>query len=205
AKSLDVKKAKTIYDGELILEGNDNADPNTIIVDNEDDGFSLINDEQETLLDKLTSFEQDEEDEYLAIWRTHRRNKWVKNVDSKFYGRHIRSVHVTRPGEGKKVAIWEAEIKSLGYYDIYAYVNESPERFSRRGRNNKKSKTEDLYTVQHEDGEEEVTIDVTKSGHGWALLGSFRLQPGMTEVRLSDKREVSNGYVFADAIKWVKQ
>jgi hypothetical protein len=205
AKSLEVKNATTTYDGELILEGEVNEDSNTIIVDNEDDGFSLITNEQETLLDKWTSFEQEEEEEYLPIWRTYRRNKWIKSVDSKFYGRHIRSVHVTRPGEGKKGAIWEAEIKSLGYYDIYAYINESPERFSRRGRDNKKSKTEDLYTVQHEDGEEEVTIDVTKSGHGWALLGSFRLQPGMTEVRLSDKREVSNGYVFADAIKWVKQ
>ena len=205
AKSLNVKKAKTTSDGELVMENTNYEDSNTIIVDNEDEGFSLITDEQETLLDKLTSFEQEEEDEYLPIWRTYRRNNWVKSVDSKFYGRHIRSVHVTRPGEGKKGAIWEAKINSLGYYDIYAYINESPGGFSGRGQNNRKPKIEDIYTVQHEDGEEEVIIDALKSGNGWVLLGSFRLQPGKTEVRLSDKREESNGYVFADAIKWVKQ
>lgn len=205
AKSLDVKMAKTTSDGELILENTNYEDPNTIIVDNEDNGFSLITNEQETLLDKWTSFEQDEEEEYLPIWRSYNRNSWVKSVDSKFYGRHIRSVHVTRPGEGKKGAIWEAEISLLGYYDIYAYINENPDSFSRRGQNTRKPKIEDIYTVQHEDGEEEVIIDARKSGNGWVLLGSFRLQPGKTEVRLSDKREETRGYVFADAIKWVKQ
>lgn len=205
AKSLDVKKANTTSDGELILEDTNYEDPNTIIVDNEDDGFSLITNEQETLLDKWTSFEQDEEEEYLPIWRTYRRNTWVKSVDSKFYGRHIKSVHVTRPGEGKKGAIWEANISSIGYYDIYAYINENPDSFSRRRQNTRKPKIEDIYTVQHEDGEEEVIIDARKSGNGWVLLGSFRLQPGTTEVRLSDKREETRGYVFADAIKWVKQ
>ncbi|MFY0653059.1 MAG: hypothetical protein JXQ96_13545 [Cyclobacteriaceae bacterium] len=204
AKSLDVKNAKSAYDGEQVIE-NGMSDLNTIIVDNEDEGFSLISNQQETLLDKLTNFEEEEEDEYLPIWRTYRKNNWVKSVDSKFYGRHIRSVHVTRAGEGKREAIWEAEVQNVGYYDIYAYINENPDGFSRRRGNNNKPKMEDIYTVHHEDGEEQVLIDVRKSGHGWVLLGSFRLQPGLAMVKLSDKREEDRGYVFADAIKWVRQ
>jgi predicted RNA-binding protein Jag len=57
-------------------------------------------------------------------------------------------------------------------------------------------------TIYHDDGEDEITIDVDKAEEGWNLLGNFYLSPGKAKVSLSNETE--GKLVIADAVKWVK-
>ena len=59
------------------------------------------------------------------------------------------------------------------------------------------------YTVSHDDGNEEVTVDFTNADHGWNHLGSYYLSPDSATVTLSNQSDGRT--VRGDAIKWVKQ
>jgi ABC-type transport system involved in multi-copper enzyme maturation permease subunit len=59
------------------------------------------------------------------------------------------------------------------------------------------------FLVHHEDGVEEVVIDLSEARPGWTLIGSFRLPAGENVVELTDKNE--GRFVLADAVKWVRE
>jgi len=59
------------------------------------------------------------------------------------------------------------------------------------------------FIVHHEDGTEEVVVDLDNAPAGWNLLGEFRLVAGKNTVELTDKSEAR--FVIADAVKWVRK
>ena len=59
------------------------------------------------------------------------------------------------------------------------------------------------FTVYHDNGINEVTLDLNTAKSGWSYVGSYYLSQGRGIVELSDK---TNGkLVYADAVKWVKK
>jgi len=59
------------------------------------------------------------------------------------------------------------------------------------------------FSIYHDDGKEEITVDLSKAETGWILLGSFYFSEGSTKVELSDR---SRGrFVYADAVRWTER
>jgi len=59
------------------------------------------------------------------------------------------------------------------------------------------------FLVHHEDGVEEVAVELKDARPGWILIGNFRLAAGENLVELTDKNEAR--FVLADAVKWVQE
>jgi ABC-type transport system involved in multi-copper enzyme maturation permease subunit len=56
------------------------------------------------------------------------------------------------------------------------------------------------FIIHHQDGTEEVIIDLKNAQAGWNLIGTFRLAAGPNKVELTDRNDTI--YVLADAVKW---
>ena len=83
----------------------------------------------------------------------------------------------------------------------FVYTSELPMMgWRRRGSEEKKMQ---YYTVKHDDGEEEISVETGRGRQGWMTLGSFYFSAGEAKITLSDKGSESNQIIFADAVKWV--
>ena len=54
----------------------------------------------------------------------------------------------------------------------------------------------------HEAGEEEVKVEMDRSGDGWVSLGKYRFPKGANKITLLDKGAYVGQYLYADAVKW---
>ena len=125
-------------------------------------------------------------------------------------------------GTGERILTWKTEIPEPGYYEIYCYVGKNIERMRVRGPGgpggpggpegpgvprddqNREDRYKDMhYSVYHDEGIEEITIDYENTEGGWNSLGRYYLSPDTAKVILSNKS--SGKLVIGDAIKWVKQ
>ncbi|MCK5820240.1 MAG: hypothetical protein KAH17_00070 [Bacteroidales bacterium] len=190
------------------------AQPNELIVDNEDRGFSVHEEGTSNKLSGILGIDQKKSDfkyQGLNVWRPPL--TWSLTTQTGFYGDYIRSAHYTRSGEGERYVEWEMDITEAGYYDVYCYLNSMVARMSRfRGRGGDRgsgrggeSDIKDVYhyTVFHDDGEDEVSKALSNIEDGWNMLGSFYLSPGKAKIRLTN--ENTGRLVVADAVKWEKQ
>ena len=59
------------------------------------------------------------------------------------------------------------------------------------------------FIIHHEDGTEEIIVDLNDAPAGWNLIGEFRLLAGKNTIELTDNNE--ERYVIADAVKWVRK
>lgn len=190
-----------------------------IIVDNEDNGFELIQLENESLLKSWLNIENDaEEQKYFGIRTNRPPRNWRATAQPEFYGKYVLSAYITAQGTGDKKAIWNAEIKETGMHEIHYYIGKLPERGRGRsggggprgqgagqgGNNQQRDSNYGSYhfMVFHDDGEDAVIIDVDKADDGWNFLGTYYLSSGPAKVVLSN--ETDGKLVSADAVKWVK-
>lgn len=175
------------------------------IVDNEDEGFEFVNTgESRTLKDWWISQQNEEtdEDEYgmLRFWNPP--VKWKPVAGTQFFGEYLRSAFYKRKGTGDGKAIWKANLKESGNYDVYAFVPESNFGWRRR-RGDNNNEQDYAFTVFHDDGQEDVEVTVSSNNHGWVYLGEYYFSTGESKVVLSDK---TNGeLVIGDAVKWVRK
>ena len=58
------------------------------------------------------------------------------------------------------------------------------------------------FLIHHEDGTEEVVVDLKDAQAGWNLIGTFRLAAGPNTIELTDRNE--SIYVTADAVRWAR-
>lgn len=178
---------------------------NEFIVDNEDPGFRVYEQESSSRLKEWLNISRDKGNEYSEAMIWWAPEHWQKTVQGNYYGRYIKSATYTRSGDGERYVTWTAPVESPGYYDIYTYIGKTGGgrmmMFSRgRDQNND---TEYHYTVSHDDGDDEIIIDYESAENGWNLLGSFYLSPDSARVKLSN---LSGGRVVsADAVRWVRQ
>lgn len=175
---------------------------NEIIVDNEDEGFSMVNTgESRTVKDWWASRQNEEEegDAYGMLRYWNPPVKWKPVAGEQFFGEYLKSAYYKRKGSGEGFLTWETNMTKPGHYEVHAYVANVQ---SRRGRDNTKA-SEYHFTVHHDDGQAELVVAIDKDNYGWIYLGEFYWSEGQAKVQLSD---VSNkDYVIGDAVKWIKK
>ncbi len=193
-------KRALAMEGEIVLNNNINRQLKEIIVDNEDSAFTTFTPDNEAYLRRwIAEKNKDKQPDYYGIW-SGSRSKWRPTTGSSFFGKYIRSAHFTRSGNGDKFAIWTPNIKEEGYYDVYIHLDGQSKN---NNRNNDNGTVNYYYKIYHDDGEEDVTFDLTKAERGWNFVGTFYFSKGRGKVTQSDKSQ--KWMVYADAVKWVKQ
>lgn len=215
---IDVNEKMQPFDGERseIISDTNELDFE-IIVDNEDKGFELIQPKAESILKTWLEIDNTEEEQkYSGIRFNRPPNTWKATAQPEFYGKYVLSAYITAKGTGDKKAIWNAKITETGMHEIYYYIGKLPVRGRGRpggaggqgggsgGGSQQQDQNYGSYhiTVFHDDGEDELAIDVDKAEEGWILLGNFFLSSGPAKVSLTN--ETDGKLVIADAVKWVK-
>jgi hypothetical protein len=174
-----------------------------IIVDNLDKGFSTYDSALENPVRQFVEkFKETDDTDFVGQgWQAP--NTWGKMANSDFYGHIESSAMVVRSGDGGKSATWKAGIDQQGYYTIYAYLNEERSFGPGRGRGRNEPEGKHVYTIYHDDGVEDIELEVRDFSSGWNLIGDFYLSGDTAKVVLSNKGGASR--VVADAIKWELQ
>lgn len=194
------KDPVAFFEGEKEYTGNVQFEESfEIVVDNEDDGFRVSNiSETRTLKDWWMGRNIETSATYKKIQIYNPSPQWVSTLGSDFYGRYIKSAVYKQNGSGSAFATWTVNILESGNYAVYVYVNSI--RLPRHMRDSDVG--EFVYTVRHDDGEDEVLVEPERRRSEWKYLGDFYLSKGEAVVSLSDKTE--RRLVIADAVKWVK-
>jgi len=192
------------FDGERVVDTPVGAAaPGEIVVDNESPGFVIRTFERASLIRRLIKTD-DGNDEYtgLRFWNPPR--QWKLTPHNDFYGTYRHSAHYIRAGEGLNKVAWNAEIPAAGKYDVYYHVAKIRIPFFRPGGRGRGQETmrDFHFTVHHDDGVDEVELDVSGADEGWVLLGTYYFSEGPATVELSD--ESRGRMVYADAVKWVR-
>ncbi|MDY6954908.1 MAG: hypothetical protein SWE60_25690, partial [Thermodesulfobacteriota bacterium] len=95
-------------------------------------------------------------------------------------------------GTGADTATWTPTIYQAGDYEVYAWWVDHTNRA-----------TDAPYTINYDGGSVTLDVDCTTNGCDWYLLGTYPFAVGTSgSIVLSDH---ANGYVIADAIRWLRQ
>ena len=96
------------------------------------------------------------------------------------------------PGTGTNTAVWNPNITTTGYYEVYAWIPKESANTSNAE-----------YTIVHSNGTSKKNISQYGYGDaGWVSLGEYCFIAGNTgTIVLSDK--TTSGRVIADAVKFV--
>lgn len=200
-------KAKP-WEGEILLDVPvAMLQPNEILVDNEDPGFTFTVNDNVSLLRKLIVKEEESALKYKGFNNWRPPLNWTNTTNSSFYGHYVRSAYYIKSGTGAMTATWTIPVKEAGHYDVFVYVSGmggrmgfGPGRGGRGGRQEEQG--EYNYFITHDDGVTEQTLQLETAETGWNSLGSFYMSPGKAQVMLTDKS--ARRSVVADAVKVVK-
>ncbi len=148
-----------------------------IVVDNEDEGFSMP-------VRRVTKY----------LRPQLKGGNWSTRDLPMAYGRYENNFRYKRSGDGAQPAVWRARIPQDGEYDV-AYYYPPPQMKSRLGLGNAFQ-----VSVAHEAGQDTLKLESEHLKAGWNLLGRFTFKEGMeATVELSDD---ADGRLYADAIRW---
>lgn len=173
----------------------DSWDDNSVIVDNEDKGFTVVDAQTKGLLRKLAQRFETPGDEYQGYDSWIVGGNWGKYMGDIFYGKYIYSGTAIRSGGGVAKATWSLPLTKKGQYDIYAFIAKES------GKQDEAVTGEFHYSVYHDDGVDKVVINTQQVDAGWVLLGTYYCTPGSAKVVLSN--ESNSKIVIADAVKAV--
>lgn len=213
---LDEKAQAT--EGEEIISYTDGSNPDEIIVDTEDPGFSMVQPESSSLLLKLISGKPEDDDlKYKGMNMWNPPVNWTLTSNELFYGKQIRSAYYCKGGAGDRKAVWNLPVKEKGYYRVYAYIPRIRTGGGMRmvvggpggggpggGRGYQRQSKEDYnFSIFHDDGEEHQVIDVSTLDTGWIELGAYHFSSDSSRVELNNNTKASA--IYADAIKLVRE
>ena len=198
--TLPRREGGLLFDGERVIEKEEEVNHYEVIVDNEDPGFSSFSPIEPTMLKAWLDGRDTVEQKYYGAWDSSYAN-WLATTGSDFYGSVIRSAHFTRAGDGQKIATWTPVLNEDGFYDLYVYM---------RGKNqnefvhNSDTRQFDYhYIIHNTDGTDNISYNITNAEPGWNYLGSYYFSKTGGSVSLTDECDLRT--VYADAVKWVKQ
>lgn len=199
--TFDLKEKAVPFEGEQIITEVKSATQYEVIVDNEDEGFSTFSPIKDTYLKAYLDKRNPSDQKYFGVWNRSY-SKWLATTGSSFYGQYIRSAHFTRAGNGDKVCEWTPKLREAGFYDLYVYmIGKNQNQYNG---NSRESRTYTYqYLINHSDGKDDISFNVTKAENGWNYLGSYYFSEEGGSVVLTDECDLRS--VYADAVKWVKQ
>ena len=203
-----------------------------IIVDNEDEGFSIVSVSYKSKLKKYIESRKPATNTmyYGSINPNWSPVVWRNIAHSALYGGAIRSAKICADGDGANTATWKTKLPEAGFYDVYTYIPKSamvkrPSRSQgggggqgggqggqggnrgqqqRRGPEFAEHKVVYTYTVNSNEGSEDVEFRLDKDmDEGWNKIGTYHFPADTASVTLTN--ETNGRRVFADAIKWVKR
>ena len=184
--------------------------PGTIIVDNEDPGFRIT---EEQLLFSRNLEKQKYSKRYPPLPR------WTLFIDREAYGDVVQSYYCKGAGGGKAKIEWNASIEEAGTYELFIYyfwVSRDPIRWGNFPLHHytfhHEGLVDNIYmnpNVQQNDVavhyatgvKEEYKVDFYKL---WIPVGKYTLAPGEVKLVLHDNGLSAGQILYADAVKWVK-
>ncbi len=86
-------------------------------------------------------------------------------------------------------ADYQLDIPNAGTYRIYAWYNADSNRA-----------TSCLYTINHKNGSDNISINQQDNDEEWVLLGTYNFDAGTYSVRVDAKNSTGGTYIAADAI-----
>ncbi|MFC0877546.1 hypothetical protein ACE01N_13175 [Saccharicrinis sp. FJH2] len=202
--------AKTVSDPVTLYNDNE------YVVDNEDPGFSMEQENTDTRIKQyFDKLKNEEEPKYGSIepWRIP--HVWRSVAHTAFNGAIIKSAYYTHEGNGERTVTWQKDLPAEGVYDVYVYIPRDAMLGRGRGRRGggpgggggpqfEEAGKEYQYFVYNGQDKEEVEFQMNNSTeNGWNKLGSFFFQKGTAKIVLTNKTDARR--VFADAVKWVKR
>ncbi len=195
-----------IFEGERILDYPLTiSEPGEIIVDNEDENFEILTHQEASFIKKYINKNRiNDEEEYTGMNFWHPPNRWRATVMPEFHGKFKHSAYYIKTGGGDQKVQWKAEIPDSGQYDIYYNCIEAPNFGRGHGRDRRDGGIRDFhFTIYHDDGIEEMILDLNESDTGWTYLGTYYLSQGFANIELNNKSKGT--VVYADAVKWIKK
>ena len=201
-----IRKRAEPFSGERteLLESDAEDKAIEYLVDNEDEGFEVLEAEQANWLRRflVDLFHLKKRAiPYIGMRWWHPPGTWEATTDRRFFGRFVLSGYYKKSGDGRSKVAWRTEIGQEGDYDLYFYCGLLDEL--RRGRSRRGGERSLNLLVYHEDGVEDLDLDVQEAEEGWNHLGTYRLAAGPAHVELSDRG--TGRCIIADAVKWVKK
>lgn len=178
-------------------------EPDGIVVDDLDDGFSVRYDDQDLGLrvggGMSGLFVPDADiDQGLPVFSplTPTGASWTRQEVSESFGKYRHTTARAPPGDGRATAVFVASLPTAGRWRIDYHLPEASDAFfGARARHG-------LFrlTVVASGVEEAVEFDAAAAPWGWNDLGTFELPAG--EASLVVSNETSGRAVFADAVRW---
>ena len=178
-------------------------EPDGIVVDDLDDGFSVRYDDQDLGLrvggGMSGFFVPDADiDQGLPVFSplTPAGASWTRQEVSESFGKYRHTTARAPPGDGRATAVFTANLPTAGRWRIDYHLPEASDAFfGARVRHG-------LFrlTVVASGVEEVVEFDAAAAPWGWNDLGTFELPAG--EASLAVSNETSGRAVFADAVRW---
>lgn len=199
----DLRRRAEPFDGERALDRPlETAGPGEIIVDNEDPGFSFAGGGAKSLLRRLLPRGPRSGDEkYVGMRLWEETTQWLPTVNDDFWGGYVRSARYTTGGKGNRTATFAAAIPGSGHYDVYYHVSKIEMPWRRRHEDTDHGTLQLL--VRHDDGVDEVDIDLNAAEEGWTFIGSYYLSAGEATLQVTNRSEARA--VIADAARWVRK
>ena len=178
--------------------------PYEFVVDNEDEGFSVIyKQEKNTVKDRwMSRIVKETEEKYKSINHWQPSHKWQFILGDNYYGSYIKSAVYIRKGAGDNKAQWKTDLPESGNYSVYVFLPKKGVQDTNPFARNETTSGSYTFTVTSDDGAEEIKVDLLNND-GWYFLGDFYISKGATSISLSDKTE--KRIVVADAVKWVRK
>jgi ABC-type transport system involved in multi-copper enzyme maturation permease subunit len=194
---------------------------NEFVVDNEDPGFSMEQQNTETRIKQyFDKLKNEEEPKYGSINPWHVPQVWRSVAHTAFNGSVIKSAYYTHEGNGERTVTWQKKLPDDGVYDVFVYIPRDAmlgrsDRGGDRGGGRRgggqgggpqfeDAGKEYQYFVYAGKEKEEIEFQLNNSTeNGWNKLGSFFFPEGTAKIVLTNKTDARR--VFADAVKWVKR
>ncbi|WP_270542113.1 hypothetical protein [Butyricimonas paravirosa] len=193
---------------------------NEIIVDNEDDGFRVVE-------KKAQKFQRQDAEKYMHSTYITMEDfpVWKASINPEAYGNPYQSFHFKKSGKETSSVEWNANLPETGKYEVFVHHLSLNLRFQFT-----QETFSYYYTLEQGDFKADIRVDLNVTGDRkvimtdntgredeslfgtevrnapmWVSIGEFDFKAGEAKITLSSQGAFPGQLIFADAVKWVKK